>query len=427
MPHYISRIFFALVGNVKEHSLEHRLFSTVSLINGIANVFGSFAYLAQQGSGLIQFLINFITGLLFIVLYYFSRFRNNYHILYWPFNLLILGFLTMLWFPNGGSYGGSSYYFIPALMIATMLSRSALNTVFVFVLYLGVATGLLFLEQMHMDWLTMPKAHDRFLDVALNYPFVQVFCAALVVILTRNFHAERNKSETLLLNILPHQIAEELKRYDRVEPRNYEMVTVLFTDLVGFTRIAEHLRPDELVRELDNCFSNFDEIIKKHRLEKIKTIGDSYMCAGGVPNVNSTNPVDFVLAALKMVNYMTRLKSDREAKGLPAWEIRLGIHTGHLVAGVIGQEKFAYDIWGDTVNLASRMESSGIPMQVNISRDTYEHVKDFFECEFRGAIKAKNKGEIEMYLVRGVKEDLKGTDGKLNARFMDLYSAKIPA
>lgn len=418
----IAQIFFALVGGIKEHSLEHRLFTTVSLVNGIANIGGSFAYLFQPTSGLLQFAINGGTGIVFLLMYYLSRFRRIYHSLYWPFNLLVLGFLSTLWFPNGGSHGGSSYYLIPALMIATMLARNAWTIVSVFFLYIAVSVSLMVVEEMYPQWITMPAASERFLDVALNYPFVQFFSALLVVILSRNFHAERDKSEKLLLNILPHEIAEELKQNDRVKPRNYEQVTVLFTDLVGFTRIAEHLKPDDLVRELDTCFSEFDAIIKKHKLEKIKTIGDSYMCAGGVPHENRTNPVDCVLAGLKMVNYMARLKQQREAQGLPAWEIRLGIHTGHLVAGVIGQEKFAYDIWGDTVNLASRMESSGLPMQVNISAATFEAVKDFFDCEFRGQVSAKNKGEVSMYLVRGVKSELKGADGQLNQRFVELYS-----
>ncbi|MCE9596616.1 MAG: adenylate/guanylate cyclase domain-containing protein [Spirochaetia bacterium] len=425
MRQFAVRLFFSLVGNVKEHSLEHRLFSTISLINGIANIFGSFAYLLQPTTGMLQFGINFITGVLFLGMYFLSRFKMVYNALYWPFNLLILIFLVTLWFPSGGSQGGSSYYLIPALMIATILSRNGLNTVMVFILYLGTSVGLLLLEGMEPAWLaswtTKPSSQERFLDVLLNYPFVQLFSAALVVILARNFHAEREKSERLLLNILPVEIADELKRNDRVQPRNYEAVSVLFTDLVGFTKIAEHLKPDELVHELDSCFTSFDSIIKKHKLEKIKTIGDSYMCAGGVPHNNRSNPVDCVLAALKMVNYMTKLKAEREAKGLPVWEIRLGIHTGHLVAGVIGQEKFAYDIWGDTVNIASRMESSGIPMQVNISRDTYELVKDFFECEYRGAVKAKNKGEIDMYLVRGVRAEFKGDDGRLNDSFTRRY------
>ncbi len=414
--------FYGLVGNVKEHSLEHRLFSTISLLNGVANIGGSFAYLFQGENGLVQFAINAGTGVLFLLMYYFSRFKRIYHALYWPFNLLILLFLARLWFPNGGSHGGSSYYLIPALMIATILARNTGTIVLVFALYALTAVGLLLVENARPDLITMPAAQDRFLDILLNYPFVQIFSAGLIVILSRNVHAEREKSDRLLLNILPEEIAEELKRNDRVAPQSYDQVSVLFTDLVGFTRIAENLPPAELLRELDACFSAFDHIITKHKLEKIKTIGDSYMCAGGVPHRNNTNAVDAVLAALKMVNYMTRLKQDREAKGLACWEIRLGIHTGHLVAGVIGHEKFAYDIWGDTVNTASRMESSGLPMQVNISRATYELVKDFFDCEFRGAIQAKNKGEVEMFLVRGVKSELKGSDGKLNARFVELYS-----
>lgn len=401
--HRVAQWFFLLVGNTREHSLEHRLFTTVSLVNGIANIGGSFAYLLQPTTGLLQFGINAGTGIIFLFMYYLSRFRRIYYTLYWPFNLLVLGFLSALWFPNGGSHGGSSYYLIPALMIATMLARNGVTIAAVFLLYIAVSSGLLLVEHANPQWITMPREEERFLDVALNYPFVQFFSALLVVILSRNFHAERDKSERLLLNILPREIAEELKQNERVVPRNYSRVSVLFTDLVGFTRIAEHLKPDELVRELDSCFSKFDEIIRRHRLEKIKTIGDSYMCAGGVPHANETNATDCVLAALEMTAFMKSLKQERAARGLPVWEIRLGIHTGHLVAGVIGQEKFAYDIWGDTVNLASRMESSGLPMEVNISAATYELVKDRFECEHRGAILAKNKGEIEMYLVKGPK------------------------
>ncbi|HMU83582.1 MAG TPA: adenylate/guanylate cyclase domain-containing protein [Leptospiraceae bacterium] len=421
MVQLLIRIFYRLVGNVKEHSLEHRLFSTISLLNGVANIGGSFAYLLQGGSGLLQFAINAGTGVLFLGLYYLSRFRGIYYILYWPFNLLILGFLATLWFPNGGSHGGSSYYLIPALMIATILARSGRTIVLVFLLYAAVAVALLFIEHQRPDLIAMPAVEDRFLDIVLNYPFVQIFSSGLVVVLSRNVHAEREKSDKLLLNILPQEIAEELKKTDQVAPQSYDQVTVLFTDLVGFTRIAENLPPQDLLRELDSCFSSFDRIIKKHKIEKIKTIGDSYMCAGGVPHRNKTNAIDCVLAALNMITYMKRLKADREAHGLPCWEIRLGIHTGHLVAGVIGKEKFAYDIWGDTVNLASRMESSGVPMQVNISRATYELVSNLFDCEFRGAVQAKNKGEIDMYLVRGVKAEFKGEDGKLNRKFVEAY------
>lgn len=210
---------------------------------------------------------------------------------------------------------------------------------------------------------------------------------------------EKERSDKLLLNILPFETAEELKEKGSATPKHYEMVTVLFTDFKGFTTIAEKLSPEQLIEELNNCFLEFDRIIDKHNIEKIKTIGDAYMCAGGVPVANTTNPADVVKAGIEIIQYMDKLKADREAKGEAYWELRLGIHTGKVIAGVVGKNKFAYDIWGDAVNTASRMESSGIPGRVNISGDTYELVKHQFRCSHRGKIQAKNKGEIDMYLV----------------------------
>jgi adenylate cyclase len=211
--------------------------------------------------------------------------------------------------------------------------------------------------------------------------------------------AEKDKSDKLLLNILPFETAEELKEKGSATPKHYEMVTVLFTDFKGFTSIAEKLTPEYLVEELNHCFLEFDLIIDKYNLEKIKTIGDSYMCAGGIPVANTSNPIDAVLAGLEIQAYMERLKVEKQSKGLDYWELRVGINTGKVIAGVVGKNKFAYDIWGDAVNVASRMESSGAPGKVNISGDTYELVKNHFTFEYRGKVKAKNKGEIDMYFV----------------------------
>ena len=211
--------------------------------------------------------------------------------------------------------------------------------------------------------------------------------------------AEKDKSDKLLLNILPFETAEELKEKGSATPKHYEMVTVLFTDFKGFTSIAEKLTPEFLVEELNYCFLEFDLIIDKYNLEKIKTIGDSYMCAGGIPVANTSNPIDAVLAGLEIQAYMERLKVEKQSKGLDYWELRVGINTGKVIAGVVGKNKFAYDIWGDAVNVASRMESSGAPGKVNISGDTYELVKNYFTFEYRGKVKAKNKGEIDMYFV----------------------------
>lgn len=213
---------------------------------------------------------------------------------------------------------------------------------------------------------------------------------------------EKERSDKLLLNILPEETAEELKNKGSATPKYYKTVSVLFTDFKGFTKIAEKLTPAELVEELNNCFLEFDRIIDKHNLEKIKTIGDAYMCAGGIPIANDTNPVDIVHAGLEIKEYMENLKREREEAGQDYWELRIGIHTGAVIAGVVGKNKFAYDIWGDAVNTASRMESSGIPGKVNISGETYELVKDHFKCTHRGKIQAKNKGEIDMYIVEGL-------------------------
>jgi class 3 adenylate cyclase len=171
------------------------------------------------------------------------------------------------------------------------------------------------------------------------------------------------------------------------------------------------MSPEELVKELDDFFAYFDKVVERHGLEKIKTIGDAYMCAGGIPNPNITHPVDMVLAGLDIQRYMEKMKSIKIAEGKPYWELRLGIHTGSLVTGVVGKKKFAYDIWGDTVNTASRTESSGVTGMVNISETTYNLVADFFVCEYRGKIAAKNKGELDMYLIKHIKPEL-SLDGK---------------
>ncbi len=214
---------------------------------------------------------------------------------------------------------------------------------------------------------------------------------------------EQKKSDALLLNILPIEVAKELKERGYATPKYYESATVLFTDFKGFTNAASGMTPQEVIKALDACFLAFDEISEKYGLEKIKTIGDAYMCAGGIPVINHTHAVDAVKAGLEIQEFMWKMRQEREAKGEPFWELRVGLNTGALVAGVIGKKKFAYDIWGDAVNLASRMESSGEVGKVNISEFTYKLVKDHFEFTHRGKVAAKNKGEIDMYFVDSIK------------------------
>ncbi|MBX2893282.1 MAG: hypothetical protein KF734_20385 [Saprospiraceae bacterium] len=213
---------------------------------------------------------------------------------------------------------------------------------------------------------------------------------------------EKKRSENLLLNILPPAIAQELKTRNKVAARKYDQATVMFTDFIGFTNIAERLSPEMLVEELDFCFSNFDKIISKYRIEKIKTVGDAYICASGLSDMNAS-PSDMVKAALEIQDFLQHTKAERLNQGLPYFEARVGIHTGPVVAGVVGAKKFAYDIWGDTVNTAARMEEACEPGRVNVSEDAYWLAKYEFEWQHRGKIAAKNKGQMDMYYVTSAK------------------------
>lgn len=230
---------------------------------------------------------------------------------------------------------------------------------------------------------------------------------------TKELELEKEKSDKLLLNILPERIAIELKEKGTVVPVLFDSVSILFSDFKGFTKIAEKMPPQKLVQILDSLFLQFDYIIERHQIEKLKTIGDSYMCAGGIPTRIPNHLVRICIAALEMNHFMT---TTREIMSMNAnsefWEMRIGIHTGPVVAGVIGKNKFSFDIWGDTVNTASRMESSGTPGKVNISDTVYQQVNKYFLCEYRGKIEVKNKGALDMYFLCRIRPEYsKDVDG----------------
>lgn len=221
-----------------------------------------------------------------------------------------------------------------------------------------------------------------------------------------SIHKERSRSDELLLNILPFETATELKATGKVIARSYESVTVMFTDFKNFTKLSERMSAEELVTEINYCYSEFDRIISNNNLEKIKTIGDSYMCAGGIPVENESHASDMVKAASEIQQFIEKCLQKKKQNGQDYFEIRIGIHTGPVIAGVVGIKKFAYDIWGDTVNTASRMESSGEAGKVNISGATYGLIKNQFNCTYRGKIEAKNKGEIDMYFVNSISREM---------------------
>lgn len=218
----------------------------------------------------------------------------------------------------------------------------------------------------------------------------------------QQLNEEKQKSDELLLNILPEEVASELKQFGKSKARIHNDLTILFTDFVNFTQFAEGLTPEELVHEIDYCFRAFDEIVTKHKLEKIKTIGDAYMCAGGLGGDEDIQVQQAIRAALEMRDFVAAYIFRQRLEGKKAMQIRIGIHHGPGVAGVVGFKKFAFDIWGDTVNIASRLEHASDPGKINVSGIVYELCKDQFDFDYRGEIEAKNKGMIPMYFVEAI-------------------------
>jgi ligand-binding sensor domain-containing protein/class 3 adenylate cyclase len=226
---------------------------------------------------------------------------------------------------------------------------------------------------------------------------------AEVIAEKKEVEKQKERSEDLLLNILPFQVAEELKQTGHCQAKTFSMVSVMFMDFKDFTSVSERFSAELLVDEINSCFSAFDNIIQRYKVEKIKTVGDSYICVSGMPVLNFTHAVEIVNAAIEIQKFMLDRKKEKEDKGEITFEMRIGIHTGPVVAGIVGVKKFQYDIWGDTVNLAARMEQNSEAGKINISGNTYKLVKDKFTCTYRGKIEAKNKGEVEMYFVDSVK------------------------
>ena len=264
-------------------------------------------------------------------------------------------------------------------------------------------------KQIEVDLLNQQKRNQQIIVIATIIALALICLLAIGLFRRYRFiretnliiEKERSRSESLLLNILPKETAQELKQSGKVQAKKFESVTVLFADFQGFTRYAEKLSPEKVVESIDFYFSKFDAIMQKHGLEKIKTLGDAYMCAGGLPFPTEDHAVKMVLAALEIVEFV---KETRKSSATDhTFDIRVGMNTGPVVAGVVGTQKFAYDIWGDTVNIATRMETNSEPGKINVSENTYAIIKDTFDCEYRGEIEVKNKGMMKMYFVNDTK------------------------
>lgn len=261
-------------------------------------------------------------------------------------------------------------------------------------------------KQIEVDLLEEKRRNQRFVLFAIAGALLLIGLLAIQLyrryIFTKKtkkiIEEEKGRSDKLLRNILPEDIATELKENGKVAAKKHKSVTVLFTDFKGFTRYAENLSPEEVVETIHFYFSKFDDIAMKYGLEKIKTIGDAYMCAAGLKDEGDDHAVGMVKAAMEIVAFVSDTKKDVSSEELN-FDIRVGLHSGPVVAGVVGTRKFAYDIWGDTVNVASRMESMSDVGRINISENTYELVKNSWHCSYRGELEVKNRGKLKMYFV----------------------------
>lgn len=265
-------------------------------------------------------------------------------------------------------------------------------------------------KQTEVDLLNEQKRNQQLVSIASGVGIVLILTLTIGLYRRNNFitksklliEYEKKRSDKLLLNILPEETAKELKDNGKVKAKKFESVSVLFTDFEGFTKYSANLSPEELVESVNYYYSKFDEIIDKYGLEKIKTVGDAYMAAGGLPFPSDDHALRLVKAGYEMADFVKEAKKF-DPDNMTRFDIRIGINTGPVVAGVVGTKKFAYDIWGDTVNIASRMESNSEPGKINISDNTYQLIKEDFDCIYRGEIEAKNKGKMKMYFVDAIK------------------------
>lgn len=351
-------------------------------------LFLSLLFLFRNGVPLI------VCGNLFTFLFYTS---NVYEIYY-----------------NNGIYSGTFPWL--AMVPVTAILISSIRSAFIW-LIIAVVTAIVigvmqergYQFQWEIDrryWYTLLyTSHAGLILIffTVSYVMEKAYTRSLNTLGEKNkvIEAEKKRSDELLLNILPEEVMNELKQTGKTTARNYDLVTVMFADFKDFTLISGNLTPEDLVSAIDHYFEKFDTIIADHDVEKIKTIGDAYLCAAGLPEPNTRNPVEMVDVAFKFLHAVELLKEERSSAGKISFDIRIGIHSGPLIAGVVGIRKFAYDIWGDAVNTAARMQQNGDEGRINISGTTYELIKHRFHCTHRGRIEAKNKGLVDMYFVEG--------------------------
>lgn len=359
----------------------------------------------------------FLCAIMHLISLIFFKFHRNFKIFRNTFFIVMYIYVIFYHTSMGGYIGSVEYimYGIPLLIGTQMFYKNKSIKMFWFAAYIVMAILLYLLEPI-ISKNVMPLPDHIILFTKLNN---FIFIAGLVVLSINYFlrviRTEKQKSDALIRNILPSSVVDELNALGLSYPVLIPNATAIFMDFVGFTKITQKMSPQEFVAILNEHFVNFDQIFKKHNVEKLKTIGDGYMAVGGLPEENHSHPLDVALAGLQVLDYMENKEKDLD------WNIRIGIHTGPMVAGIIGETKFSYDVWGHTVNLCSRLETAGKPGNINVSEDFYKYTKNFFEFEQRGYIDIKNSKPVKMYLLKDLKAHLKSTAYHPNAKFYELF------
>ncbi|MBK8699270.1 MAG: adenylate/guanylate cyclase domain-containing protein [Saprospiraceae bacterium] len=409
------------LGHVTSDTIElksQKTIMTIALLATISNlfVFSMLFYRIQRVEAAATLMVFAIVILINILLFRvhgnFRLFRNAYFTSFY--------FYMIIYHSVMGGFEGSVqyiYYGIPALTGIQIFYRKTREKTLWFILYAITAIVLYLLEPVISDGM-VPLPHDI---VLLTYVNNFILISGLIFISINYFTSiiqkERRKSDSLLRNILPEKVIDELNVRGTSLPILAKSASVIFIDFVNFSLITEKMSPQDLVFNLNQYFTQFDEIFKHHLVEKLKTIGDGYMAVGGVPTENNTHPIDVALSAMQIIEYINQLNQETEG----AWNVRIGINTGPMVAGIIGKSKFAYDVWGDNVNLASRLETAGRPGKINVSQSFKDLAGEFFLFEDRGLVEIKHGEKIQMYFLVDIREELRSGHFEPNDRFYELY------
>ncbi len=389
------KLFAKEEGDSQELSFRKLLILLIASMCSACGIVWSALYVYVFGIGLIAFLPLVFVGVVgsSIVIAHYSK---NYKILVYA-QLTCIMWVTAFIQWTIGSMDQSGLVISWAFLgpLGAVIFLSIRQSVFWMLMFLFILVVSAVFEPALLGYKSYVSNGVRTLFYIMNIGTSLTVVFAASAWFMNSIQQEKKRSDSLLLDILPAEVAEELKVKGYSDAKQFDEVTVLFTDFKGFTTHAENLSAHDLVKEINECFSAFDNILHKHNIEKIKTVGDAYLAASGLPVANPNHAKDTVNAAIEIRNFML----NRRKENPDSFEVRIGIHSGHVVAGIVGVKKFAYDIWGDTVNTAARMEQNSEAGKINISETTYGLVKDKFNCEYRGEIEAKNKGKLKMYFV----------------------------